>query len=136
MNLIPKICELLGLEIGEEFTFSDVSDRYRFVMKGLQYYDKDYKEWLSTSEITLNAVLTGTAKIKKLPFEPKEAEAYYFVSWNKSKHDLYAGMAFWTDNVLEHYANKFCGNCFRTKAEAEREKYNVYERLTGRKWEE
>ena len=32
----------------------------------------------------------------------------------------------------ENYADKYCGNCFRTQAEAEREKYNIYEKLTGK----
>jgi hypothetical protein len=34
------------------------------------------------------------------------------------------------------YAIKHSGNCFRTEAEAEKYKYEIYEKLTGKKWEE
>ena len=33
------------------------------------------------------------------------------------------------------YCYKACGNCFRTEAEAEKHKYEIYEKLTGKKWE-
>ena len=40
------------------------------------------------------------------------------------------------DAEVSNWADKYCGNCFRTQSEAEKHKYEVYERLTGKKWEE
>ena len=43
--------------------------------------------------------------------------------------------ATWVDWTTD-YMCKYCGNCFRTEAEAEKHKYEIYEKLTGKKWEE
>jgi hypothetical protein len=34
------------------------------------------------------------------------------------------------------YMCAYCGNCFRTREEAEAHKYEIYEKLTGKRWEE
>ena len=39
-------------------------------------------------------------------------------------------------NQRIEYMCKYCGNCFRTEVEAEWHKYEIYEKLTGKKWEE
>ena len=137
MNLIPKICELLGVEIGEEFRIKDESgideDLYHFTDCGFAYYDQAMCEWQeSLRHVDL---INGTAKIVKLPFEPKEGEIYWSVAWNEKEHLMVACNLCWISND-RCYADTYCGNCFRTEAEAEREMYNIYEKLTGKKWEE
>ena len=137
MNLIPEIAKRLGLEIGEEFELCEdldnnnlLENRYMFSNKSLicKYEDG----WRVASDKTLRNIIEGYLKIVKLPFEPKEGEKYYFVSVKDSltiNEDIWRG-------TTKDYMCKYCGNCFRTIAEAEAHKYEIYEKLVGKKWEE
>ena len=131
MNLIPKICELLGVEIGEEFEIENDACLHRFTENGLEYKVCDV--WSACAR--LNLILNGTEKIIKLPFEPKDGETYWTVYWKGIVDMPCAVYETWRGDSCD-FANKVSGNCFRTQAEAEREKYNIYEKLTGKKWEE
>ncbi|SDC50139.1 hypothetical protein SAMN04487864_108160 [Succiniclasticum ruminis] len=136
MNLIPKIAEMLGVEIGEEFKLENHDDRsFKFAGTGL-YEKTNIKDsyWSICSGLTLRDVLIGFLKIEKLPFEPKKGESYFYVGWGNGSEEIsvYVTKFYDCDTCCHH---KYSSNCFRTKAEAEREKYNVYERLTGKKWE-
>ena len=142
MNMIPKIAEMLGVEIGEEFEVLPEnagpgykSSRYRFSESRLEYSNYIHYPsetgWSPTDTIT--GLLNGKISIVKLPFEPKPEEKYYTVRF-------YANELVICDREFRFemtpLADKYCGNCFRTEAEAEAHKFEVYERLTGRKWEE
>ena len=132
MNLIPKLAEMLGVEIGEEF----IANGKTVVLKneGLYYqYNAGYGHvaW-KKAECTLFDLLTGECEVKKLPYEPKPGEEFFYVS---TTHPISIGSATWVgDDCTIECAFKYCGNCFRTKAEAEKQKYEVYERITGKKW--
>ena len=136
MNLIPKVAELLGVEIGEEFKMKAVGDcdtslahfLYRFTETEFQF--KNNGHWVKTHIPT--SLFMGWVEVEKLPFEPKKGEKYYVVSVvDKSVCCSSA----WVGNTTD-CCYKACGNCFRTEKEAEAHKYEVYERLTGKKWEE
>ena len=127
MNLIPMIAKELGVEIGEEFKVENDVCLHRFTENGLEY--KVCGVWSACAR--LNLILNGTEKIIKLPFEPKEGEKYFVISIvDKSVYPR-----LWDGHTTD-YCYKACGNCFRTKTEAEKHKYEIYEKLTGRKWEE
>lgn len=139
-NYIPKIAKMLGVEIGEEFEVLPKiagpgykSSRYRFSEYCLQYSNYIHYPsetgWSPTNTIT--GLLNGKISIIKIPFEPKDGEQYWYVCWNE--HGIGATVSIWR-NMVSHYADKYCGNVFRTQTEAEEHKYEVYERLTGRKW--
>ena len=143
MNLIPKICELIGVETGEEFklkqTTGDIkSAKYRFRNIGDQiiYERTDLRgDWTMCSAEEVGLLVLGKHEIVKLPFEPKVGERYWYVYWNfMSDYILVTDISFEDGDM--HYHHKYCGNCFRTKAEAEAHKYEIYEKLTGKKWEE
>ena len=137
MNLMPMIAKELGVEIGEEFGIQEVENcdtemfryKYRFMQTELQFKSGDY--WIPTTIPT--SLLTGQAEIKKLPFEPKNGEHYWYVLWNKD--ELGSSTSIWRENI-DHYQSKYCGNVFRKQSEAEKHKLEIYEKLTGRKWEE
>ena len=134
MNLIPKICELLGVEIGEEFQIMPLEGIYRLSDFGLQtkMFLKSGERWESSRYMT--PLLTGQYQIKKIPFEPKDGEHYWRVRWDSLA--IAALRVVWMDNCDQDYLFKYCGNCFRTEKEAEAHKYEIYEKLTGKKWEE
>lgn len=130
MNIIPKIAEMLGVEIGEEFKVENDVCLHRFTENGLEY--KVCGVWSACAR--LNLILNGTDKIIKLPFEPKNGEQYYRIFTNKDE-DMTIVRDTWNDWSLD-YMCKYCGNCFRTEKEAEAHRHEIYEKLTGRKWEE
>ena len=136
MNLIPKVAEMLGVEIGEEFKMKAVGDcdtslahfLYRFTETEFQFKNNGY--WVKTHIPT--SLFMGLVEVEKLPFEPKEGERYWYVFFKKDFISTNDTMFLF---YHEHYCRKYCGNCFRTKAEAEKHKYEIYEKLTGKKWE-
>ena len=69
-NLIPKIAELLGLELGEKFKIKGDVGTYEFGLEGLW---GDY----GTDAEALEAILRGSAEIAKLPWKPKKGDAYF-----------------------------------------------------------
>lgn len=129
-NLMPLICEMLGLEIREEFKVENDVCLHRFTENGLEY--KVCGVWNACAR--LNLILNGTEKIIKLPFEPKRGEAFWEVYWEEDS-DIDVTENEWTGNS-DDYLKKQCGNCFRTKAEAKAHKHEIYEKLTGKKLEE
>ena len=137
MNLIPKIAEMLGVEIGEEFEIRPFnatqlykSAKYHFTEYCFQYYDVVDKAWRPSDELT--SVLNGISEIVKLPFEPKEHERYWYVYVGDDE----IGNTRFSEANTNDLMRVYCGNCFRTEAEAEKHKFEIYEKLTGRKWEE
>ena len=141
MNLIPMIAKELGVEIEEEFklkqTNGDIkSAKYRFRNIGDQiiYESTDfYGDWTMCSAEEVGLLVLGKHEIVKLPFEPKDGEGYWYVYWGAG-YIRVMEIPFEDDDM--HYHHKYCGNCFRTEKEAEAHKYEIYEKLTGRKWEE
>ena len=135
MNLIPMIAKELGVEIEEEFRIKDESgideDSHRFTDCGLVYYDQAMCEWKESARII--DLIDGRAEVVKKPFEPKNDEMYWYVWWDNQ--NIETTYTFWK-GLVSNYADKYCGNCFRAEAEAEAHKCEIYEKLTGRKWEE
>ncbi len=133
MNLIPKIAEMLGVEIGEVFKLKssecEYDELYRLgdglEIKGEYGFEKSCR---------LKGLLTGAFEIIKLPFEPKEGDRYWHVYWICPNY-IKAVVNIWNGIQID-YMNNCCGNVFRTQEEAEALKYEVYERLTGEKWHE
>ena len=127
MNLIPKIAEMLGVEIGEEFKVENDVCLHRFTENGLEY--KVCGAWSACAR--LNLILNGTEKIIKLPYKPKPQERFFFVSTTKP---VTVEKAYWSsNNNTIDYALLFCGNVFRTEEEAEKHKAEIYEKLIGKK---
>jgi len=141
MNLIPKICEMLGVEIGEEFNAKHANIGkiltnskeepaiFKFGNDGL--YAKCSDGSGDFFLIGMGNFLNGDYEIIKLPFEPKKGEKYFVVSIV----DKSVCFCLWDGHTTD-YCYKACGNCFRTEVEAEAHKYEIYEKLTGKKWEE
>ena len=132
MNLIPKIAEMLGVEIGEEFKIMPLDGIYRLSDFGLQtkLSLKAGERWELSRYMT--PLLTGQYQIKKIPFEPKDGEYYWRVRWDSLA--IAAFRVTWIDSSDQDCLYKYAGNCFRTEAEAEKHKYEIYEKLTGKKW--
>ena len=134
MNLIPEIAEKLGVELGEEFKLkSDETGEYDEIYRFDENAALQMKNRCGWGiSCRLPALLAGDIEIVKLPFEPKIGDSFYkmvILSSNK----LAVGVDTWGGTVQD-YALKYCGNCFRTEAEANRHKVEIYEKVTGKKW--
>ncbi len=81
-NLIPKICKMLGVELGEEFKAKSVNrgitDERVFVLSedGGFYKDKKTQAYVICPEI-LSRLVCGHFEIVKLPWKPKMYEQYW-----------------------------------------------------------
>ena len=140
MNLIPKIAEALDIGLDEPFEIS-TRDGYkicRFFVRGngvayLEKFNKEFNQWTQENTDEIGKIVVGAYLVRKLPFEPKYGERYWYVYWTAENIGV-TDIPFEDDDM--HYHHKYCGNCFRTEKEAEAHKYEIYEKLTGRKWEE
>ena len=142
MNLIPKIAQMLGVEIGEEFklkqTSGDIkSAKYRFRNIGDQiiYERTDFcGGWTMCSAEEVGLLVLGKHEIVKLPFKPEEGEWYCMFMF--CGDDFCVANTEFSNYDIKDLTNAYCGNCFRNKDEANNHKAEIYEKLTGKKWEE
>lgn len=141
MNLFPNIAKMLNVEIGEVFNAKITGDvaihttenkptQYRITLKRLEYFIPNANRW---SPLSIERFLSGECEIIKLPYKPKPQERFFYVSISEPAT---VEEAYWSSNMNTiDYALLFCGNVFRTEAEAEKHKCEIYEKLTGKKWE-
>ena len=91
-NYIPKVAKMLDLVVGDEFLLEDVRDgsvyknpetgkEQKFVMTdyGAAAILESGKQEIQP--VLFVGVLCGTYKIKKLLFNPKEGDRYFFIFW-------------------------------------------------------
>lgn len=117
MNYYKQIAEMLGVELGEEFSLKGSytgeinRPRYKITQEEGLMYSIGSKEWKKS--IILLSIIDGAYSIVKLPWKPKKDERY----WYYSKTFNYAIPRKWID---ENYALCLwkCGNCFKTEEEA------------------
>lgn len=69
-NLMPEVAKLLGVEIGEEFSFSwkngTPDEKHKFENGKLLYYNENQDEW-QEDDHPLYELLTGEFALVKLP---------------------------------------------------------------------
>lgn len=114
-NKWEELAKLFNLVLDEEFYIKQTNNKekythlYKFTEDGLQILvDGAWRDRHSA----LYYLLTGSDEIVYIPFKPKTGDIYWCLSyaepieqyWNGDHEDL----TFWK-----------CGNCFRTKEEAE-----------------
>lgn len=138
ISRMADVAKIFGIELNEEFKLKKHAEIYKFTEEGLVYYLGDNRGW-RIALVTLNGLLRGEYEIEKLPWMPKEGENYYYVSWleegNEWKIRAESEPEYWPaydGDVLR----VDIGNCFRTREEAEAQKYEVFKRLTGKDWHE
>ena len=128
---------MLGVELEEEFKLEKHVETYKFTENGMMY-SLDRKNW-GLATFTLADLLRGKYEPKKLPWKPKQNGFYYYVRWYMEQNGK------WRIEAKEEQYSRLCANdnmrvdvcnCFKTREEAEAQKYEVYKRLTGKDWSE
>lgn len=135
-NLMPKLAELLGVELNERFKICSkgcakfgkprfASDYFLDEKDGLMCVKED--GFCKADVSTLGKIILGDFEIMKLPWEPKMYEHYYYPNLLKKEvvSDVWWGRT--SDCAL-----KILGMVYRTREEAEEHLADDYERLTGK----
>ena len=129
-NLMPEVAALLGVEIGEKFIIENAEHNLQVVLvaDGLHVTKDDFLG--SSNSKLLQNVLCGLFGVKKLPWEPKKGDTYYYPN-------VYLGAVKSYDwqNATFDFAMKALGMIYRTREEAQAHFAEDYERLTGKKLE-
>lgn len=117
-NLIPEICKMLGVEIGEEFKVEGVADKtYKFIIDELIVCgEKNANHGYVSANMMLVSLAKGDANLIKLPWKPKRGETYFTFDriGNKWRTNSY-----WWGDFPDEYALLDKGWIYRTKEEAE-----------------
>lgn len=113
-NLIPEICKMLGVELGEEFKIEGDNRTYWFDLDGLhsgEYVAQD------EDDAMLHDLLCGKVEIVKLPWKPKKGETYWGFLYSQRNDAWLLALYTWSNNP-EDCAFYKAGWVFRTKEEA------------------
>lgn len=128
MNYWKQFAEMLGVELGEEFSLKEnktkniVRPRYKITQEEGLMYSVNRNEF-DRSTILLS-IINGSYIVVKLPWKPKKDERYWWYS--------YVGEAPCSTKWKGSYSDLFdwkVGNCFRTKKEAEAKGKEIIEQL-------
>ena len=130
MNYWKQFAEMLGLELGEEFSLTKSNgekvneDTYRITEDGIYYQSVSHSAWWAESAETLGLLLMGDIKAVPKPWKPKKGDIYscYSVLSNQ------VISVKWVDGVDDLLLWK-AGNCFKTKEEAETKGKKIMEQI-------
>lgn len=128
MNYYKKIAEMLGVELGEEFSIKNIQTedinraRYKITQEEGIMYSIDREKWVRS--VVLMSIINGSYSVVKLPWKPKLGEQYW--SYSARTKQTCCGMF---GEFVEDYAIWKSGNCFKTKEEAETIGKEIMEKL-------
>lgn len=116
-NLIPKIAELLGVELGEEFKIKGREGAiYKFIVDGLLVSDDDAEKVYTTAHMPLVGLVRGDIEIVKLPWKPRKGDVYYSFAL---LGDKWVVRSSWWGGFPDEYALLDKGWVYRTCEKAE-----------------
>ena len=128
MNYYKQIAEMLGVELGEEFSVKNCKTnelnrpRYKITQEEGTMYSIDREKWCRS--VLLMSLINGSYSIVKLHWKPKFGEQYWYYSARINQ----ACCCVFGDFV-EDYAMWKSGNCFRTEEEAKTKGKEIMEEL-------
>lgn len=117
-NLIPEICKMLGVEIGEEFKVEGVADKtYKFIIDELIVCgEENTNHGYVSANMMLVSLAKGDANLIKLPWKPKKGDVYFTFTLMGDKWGTHS---YWWGGFPDEYALLDKGWVYRTRAEAE-----------------
>ena len=120
-NLIPEICKMLGVELGEEFKLKcvdngqDIEGKFCFKENELYFVNEVGESYIRND--FLPSVLRGELGIIKLPWKPNEEEHYYTFTSTYKYTKWKIGLNCWHTEP-QNLAFLKAGWVFRTRQEA------------------
>lgn len=131
MNYYKQFAEMLGLELGQEFSIIksgfkklDENIAYKITEDGLYYKASPNGSWWVEPWKTLDDLLSGEFKAVPKPWKPSEGYKYwwYSIAWNQAIDNEFNSSI----GDLLHWK---VGNCFKTKEEAETKGKEIMEQI-------
>ena len=122
-NLIPEICKMLGVEIGEEFKIKGYEEWfYKFDSDRVLMFKHNDDVKMPVAPVSVYvaflALLRGECEIIKLPWKPKKGERYWGF-WYSQLNDAWLVILYTWSNNPDDFAFYKAGWVFHTKKEAE-----------------
>ena len=136
MNYWKQFAEMLGLELGEEFVLTDVDGNrddnyvYKFIEIGLRYKSPSSKKWYGESPYTIQNLLEGISKVAPVTWKPKIYEQYWYCSTKDKPVVVTTTWGGFSGDLCKWK----CGNCFKTKKEAEIKGKQIMEQISKEFW--
>ena len=117
-NLIPEICKMLGVELGEEFKVEGVADKtYKFIIDELIVCgEENTNHGYVSANMMLVSLAKGDANLIKLPWKPKKGDVYFTFTLMGDKWGTHS---YWWGGFPDEYALLDKGWVYRSQAEAE-----------------
>ena len=120
-NLIPEICKMLGVELGEEFKIKGCEEWfYKFDNDRVLMFKHNDDVKMPVAPVSVYvaflALLRGECEIIKIPWKPKKGETYFTFDRIGNK---WSTNSYWWGEFPDEYALLDKGWVFRTKEEAE-----------------
>ena len=117
-NLIPAICKMLGVELGEEFKIKGYKLTYMITDdKWLMATDDSPETGWTPANTLFVDLLNGEVEIVKLPWKPKKGEKYWGF-WYSQLNDAWLVVLYTWSNNPDDFAFYKAGWVFHTKEEA------------------
>ena len=136
-NLMPRIAEMVGVELGEEFNIKVLDGSEDWIQA---YLDKSGLVVVGEYARNANAdkylakLIAGKVEYKKQPWEPKFGEPYWTISFS-TNFTVRVIKTSWEKDCVD-FALLRLGMVYRTMQEATDHMAEDYERLTGSKLHE
>ena len=128
MNYYKQIAEMLGVELGEEFSLKDNKtnelneSRYKITQEEGIMYSINRKKWVRS--VGLMLIINGSYSVVKLPWKPKDGDAY----WKWATYLELAQFKRWNGSSTDFACWKL-GNCFKTSEEAQSKGKEIMEQI-------
>ena len=127
MNYYKKIAEMLGVELGEEFSIKNIQTeyinraRYKITQEEGIMYSIDREKWVRS--VVLMSIINGSYSVVKLPWKPKEGDRYCYYS-TKGQVNYARWDALCSELILWKV-----GNCFETEEKARTKGKEIMEQI-------
>lgn len=119
-NLIPEICKMLGVELGEEFKIKGYDGlTYKLTDNGLELTTVDGQKTKWFDHGALNSLLKGKMEIVKLTWKPKEGQTVYSFYSVGLDGVLKVVDFVWVNDIITFQALAKAGWVYSTREEAE-----------------
>lgn len=113
MNYMKDVAKILGVELEEEFKIKGFEPIYKITNYGL-VIKTDSNNWCEMSGDTFLQLIRGDYVIRKLPWQPKKGDEYYYPGEGFNN----VCRALWGNTVFG-FAYKEAGLIFKTYEECE-----------------
>lgn len=145
MNNIPNIVKQLGLNINQEFSFTDISyaenseNIYMFTETNLVFKNGD--TWEESSRLV--NILNGNIEISLPPYYPEYGDKYWTISvsdfdGNSEEVLKQENWKIYRDTFLNTFAELVLRDnnlCFRNAEDCRKALPQLFEKYTGKVWE-